>query len=163
CRVDERRRDLQDRPRPLRDRPDRVGRSRQRRVGGVRAARGSRAAAGARAQRGCGPVGARVGADDVLAGAGGGGGQHAATPARAGHAAAPARTGRGIGPRIKSEGSCSVSDLATGLMFEEPPPVPDTANFLLYGPPKSGKSTAAATAPGPILWVSAEGPGALAF
>jgi len=51
----------------------------------------------------------------------------------------------------------------TGLLFAQAPPVPDTFNVLLYGPPKSGKSTAAATAPGPILWVSAEGPGALAY
>lgn len=55
-----------------------------------------------------------------------------------------------------------MSDLAT-LVFEDAPAVPDTVNFLLYGPPKSGKSTAAATAPGPVLWVSAEGPGALAY
>jgi hypothetical protein len=34
---------------------------------------------------------------------------------------------------------------------------------LLWGQPKSGKSTAAATAPGPILWVNAEGPGALGY
>lgn len=51
----------------------------------------------------------------------------------------------------------------TGLIFEEPPATPDTANFLLYGPVKTGKSTAAATAPSPILWLSAEGPGALAY
>lgn len=50
-----------------------------------------------------------------------------------------------------------------GLTFETPPDTPDTFNVLLYGPPKSGKSTAAATSPGPILWVSAEGPGALAY
>jgi hypothetical protein len=55
------------------------------------------------------------------------------------------------------------SDVPTGLMFEAAPEAPETANFLLYGPPKSGKSTAAATAPGPVLWVSAEGPGALAY
>jgi hypothetical protein len=55
------------------------------------------------------------------------------------------------------------SDVPTGLMFVEAPAAPTTANFLLYGPPKSGKSTAAATAPGPILWVSAEGPGALGY
>lgn len=40
---------------------------------------------------------------------------------------------------------------------------PDTFNVLLFGAPKSGKSTAAATAPGPILWVNAEGAGALGF
>lgn len=55
----------------------------------------------------------------------------------------------------------SVDEL--GLTFVEAPPVPETFNVLLYGPPKSGKSTAAATAPGPVMWVSAEGPGALAY
>jgi hypothetical protein len=40
---------------------------------------------------------------------------------------------------------------------------PETFNVLLYGPPKTGKSTTAATAPGPNLWVNAEGPGALAY
>ncbi|HTE60082.1 MAG TPA: AAA family ATPase [Solirubrobacteraceae bacterium] len=52
------------------------------------------------------------------------------------------------------------SDLAT-LTFVDTPAAPETFNVLAYGPPKSGKSTAAATAPGPILWVNAEGPGAL--
>lgn len=55
------------------------------------------------------------------------------------------------------------SDLPTPLMFAAAPTVPDTFNVLLYGKPKSGKSTAAATAPGPILWVNAEGPGALGY
>lgn len=55
-----------------------------------------------------------------------------------------------------------MSDLST-LAFVDAPPVPETFNVLLYGPPKSGKSTAAATAPGPVLWVSAEGPGALSY
>lgn len=41
--------------------------------------------------------------------------------------------------------------------------VTPTRNILLYGPPGSGKSTGAASAPGPILWVNAEGPGALEF
>lgn len=54
-----------------------------------------------------------------------------------------------------------MSDL--GLQFVDAPPVPDTFNVLAYGPPKSGKSTAAATAPSPILWVNAEGPNALDF
>lgn len=49
------------------------------------------------------------------------------------------------------------------LIFELPPETPDTFNVLLYGAPKSGKTTAAATAPGPILWVNAEGPGALGY
>lgn len=55
-----------------------------------------------------------------------------------------------------------MSDLSN-LIFNDAPTVPDTFNVLLYGKPKSGKSTAAATAPGPILWVNAEGPGALGF
>jgi AAA domain len=55
-----------------------------------------------------------------------------------------------------------MSDLAT-LTFATAPDVPDTFNVLLYGPPKSGKTTAAATAPGPILWVNAEGAGALGY
>lgn len=50
-----------------------------------------------------------------------------------------------------------------GLQFVDPPAAPETFNVLLYGPPKSGKSTAAATAPGPNLWVNAEGPNALHF
>ncbi|MBX5461657.1 MAG: AAA family ATPase [Steroidobacteraceae bacterium] len=49
------------------------------------------------------------------------------------------------------------------LVFVDAPPIPETFNVLLYGQPKSGKSTAAATAPGPILWLNAEGPGALGF
>lgn len=49
------------------------------------------------------------------------------------------------------------------LVFAAEPSDEDRyVNILLYGPPKTGKSTAAATAPGPILWVNAEGPGALA-
>ena len=50
-----------------------------------------------------------------------------------------------------------------GLIFVTAPPAPKTYNVLLYGQPKSGKSTAAATAPGPILWLNAEGPGALGY
>lgn len=49
------------------------------------------------------------------------------------------------------------------LSFHEAPPAPETFNVLLYGHPKSGKSTAAATAPGPILWLNAEGAGALGY
>lgn len=41
--------------------------------------------------------------------------------------------------------------------------VTPTRNILLYGPPGSGKSTGAASAPGPVLWVNAEGPGALEY
>jgi hypothetical protein len=54
-----------------------------------------------------------------------------------------------------------MSDL--GLSIVQPAQVPDTFNVLLYGPPKAGKSTAAATAPGPTLWLNLEGPGALGY
>jgi AAA domain len=49
------------------------------------------------------------------------------------------------------------------LTFVQAPDGPTTFNVLLYGAAKSGKSTAAATAPGPIMWVSAEGAGALGY
>jgi hypothetical protein len=55
-----------------------------------------------------------------------------------------------------------MSDMSS-LVFVDAPPAPETFNVLLWGFPKSGKSTAAATAPGPIMWVNAEGPGALGF
>jgi hypothetical protein len=55
------------------------------------------------------------------------------------------------------------TDAPAGLVFVEAPAAPETFNVLLYGQPKSGKSTAAATAPGPILWVNAEGRGALGY
>lgn len=51
----------------------------------------------------------------------------------------------------------------SNLFFAAAPEAPEHINVLLYGPPGSGKSTAAATAPGPILWVNAEGPNALAY
>lgn len=55
-------------------------------------------------------------------------------------------------------------DFPAGLTFVEDDGVaPDTFNVLLFGPPKSGKSTAAATAPGPILYLNAEGKGALGY
>lgn len=56
-----------------------------------------------------------------------------------------------------------MSDVPTPLVFAPAPEAPETFNVLLWGHPKSGKSTAAATAPGPIMWVNAEGPGALGF
>jgi hypothetical protein len=49
------------------------------------------------------------------------------------------------------------------LTFHEAPPAPTTFNVLAYGPAKSGKTTFAATAPGPIIWLNAEGDGALWF
>lgn len=48
------------------------------------------------------------------------------------------------------------------LEFRDPPKVP-TLNVILYGPPKCGKTTGALTAPGPILYVNAEGPNAAMF
>ena len=56
-----------------------------------------------------------------------------------------------------------MTDVPSPLVFVEPPPAPETFNVLLYGPPGAGKTTAAATAPGPLLWVNAEGPGALGY
>lgn len=40
---------------------------------------------------------------------------------------------------------------------------PKTWNIMLYGPPGTGKSTAAASSPGPVLYLNADGPGALRF
>ena len=49
-------------------------------------------------------------------------------------------------------------------IFDSPPALgPETFNVLLYGPPGTGKTTAAATAPGPIVWVNLEGAGAMAY
>lgn len=57
-----------------------------------------------------------------------------------------------------------MSDLPTPLVFATPPSAEHkTFNVLLYGKPKSGKSTGAATAPGPILWINAEGANALDY
>lgn len=56
-----------------------------------------------------------------------------------------------------------MTDAPAPLLFAQAPDAPTTFNVLLWGPPKSGKTTAAATANGPILWVNAEGPGALGF
>ena len=51
----------------------------------------------------------------------------------------------------------------TEIVFVDDEGAPETLNILLYGETGAGKSTAAATAPGPIMWVNAEGPGALAY
>lgn len=56
-----------------------------------------------------------------------------------------------------------MSDFPVGLTFASAEAVPETINVLLYGAPKAGKSTAAATAPGPIMWVNLEGGGALGY
>lgn len=53
---------------------------------------------------------------------------------------------------------------AEARLFDDPPALgPETFNVLLYGPPGTGKTTAAATAPGPIVWVNLEGSGAMAY
>lgn len=56
-----------------------------------------------------------------------------------------------------------MSDIPVDLMFAAEPDVPGTMNVLAYGPGGSGKSTFAATAPGPIMWLNFEGAGALAY
>jgi hypothetical protein len=50
-----------------------------------------------------------------------------------------------------------------GFILDVNPPPPKTINVVLFGPPKSGKTTAALTAPGPILVLNLEGPNALAY
>lgn len=51
------------------------------------------------------------------------------------------------------------------MSFFDAPPIygPDTMNCLLYGSPGAGKTTAAATAPGPIVWVNLDGSNAMVF
>ena len=50
------------------------------------------------------------------------------------------------------------------VIFDTPPAFgPEHFNVLLYGPPGTGKTTAAATAPGPIIWINLEGTGAMAY
>lgn len=53
--------------------------------------------------------------------------------------------------------------MSTTLSFVAPSKAGQTLNFLLYGPPGSGKSTGALSAPGPVLVVNAEGPGGIRF
>lgn len=48
------------------------------------------------------------------------------------------------------------------MKFVTPPAAPKT-NVLLYGAPKSGKSTAAASAPGPVLYLNTDLPNATWF
>lgn len=57
--------------------------------------------------------------------------------------------------------SSATSEIAP--LFADAPAAPDYFNVLLYGPPGSGKSTAAATSPGPIVWINAEGRNSMAF
>lgn len=53
---------------------------------------------------------------------------------------------------------------AEAKLFDDPPVMgPESFNVLLYGPPGTGKTTAAATAPGPIVWINLEGSGAMAY
>jgi len=54
-----------------------------------------------------------------------------------------------------------VTDLALDLFSTEQ--LPSTVNILLYGPAGAGKSTAAASAPGPVMFINLEGPNALHF
>lgn len=49
------------------------------------------------------------------------------------------------------------------LQFVEPTESPETLNVLLFGPPGTGKTCGACSAPGPVLVINAEGPGALRF
>jgi hypothetical protein len=49
------------------------------------------------------------------------------------------------------------------IQFVEPSTEAQPLKALLYGPPGSGKTVAACSAPGPILYVNCEGPDALTF
>lgn len=49
------------------------------------------------------------------------------------------------------------------LNFVTPAETPPPLKALLYGPPGSGKTVAACSAPGPILYLNAEGPDALTY
>ena len=54
-----------------------------------------------------------------------------------------------------------MTDMALELFSTEK--MPATVNVLLYGPAGAGKSTAAASAPGPVMFIILEGPNALHF
>jgi AAA domain len=55
------------------------------------------------------------------------------------------------------------SDIPADLMFVDDTDSVGSLNFLLYGPPGSGKSVASCSAPGPVLAVNADRRGALRF
>ena len=54
-----------------------------------------------------------------------------------------------------------MTDMALELFSTEK--LPSTVNVLLYGPAGAGKSTAAASAPGPVMFINLEGPNALHY
>ncbi len=55
-----------------------------------------------------------------------------------------------------------MSDIPT-LAFINTDEQRDTFNCMLFGPMGTGKSVGAATSPGPILWINAEGEGAIQY
>jgi AAA domain len=52
------------------------------------------------------------------------------------------------------------TEFSTGLQFVDPEAADDTFRLVLWGPPGEGKSVGAASAPGPIVVLSADRPGA---
>lgn len=57
----------------------------------------------------------------------------------------------------------TATDIPAGLFFEEAHDAPKSFNVILYGRAKAGKTSAACTAPGPILYVNLQGPNALDY
>lgn len=55
------------------------------------------------------------------------------------------------------------SDIPSGLTFVDPAETIDTYRVCVWGPPGAGKSVAAASAPGPLLVLSADRPSAYKF
>ncbi len=55
------------------------------------------------------------------------------------------------------------TDIPTGLTFVDPQEVDDTYRVVLWAPPGSGKSVVAASAPGPLLVLSADRPSAYKY
>lgn len=56
-----------------------------------------------------------------------------------------------------------MSDLPSPLTFVEPSLGLAGANIMLWGPNKSGKTSAGGSLPGPILWLNGQGPNALGY